>query len=214
MPLYMPPNDNKFEDPPVGMHVAYCYRLLDLGTHDEPYQGQTDIGRRILVGFEFPGELMSSGKPFTTSRFWKYSSNEKSRMRKDLDAWRGIALQEKDFGPGGFDITKVVGAKCMITLKETFKDDGSRKVEWAGIGPVPKGLPVPPRVNDLQLLILEKGEFNRAVYESLPEKLKDKIARSPEYMHLMGATRAVSTGATAQEYPAGADRDFDDNLPF
>ena len=207
MSLYLPSSESSFELPPAGMHPAICYRLIDLGTQDFPYQGTPNIGRYLLVNWELPNAKMADGRPFIIGKRWKYSGHEKANMRKDLEAWRGLKFKDSDFGPQGFDITKIVGVKAMLNIQIAEKD-GTEYANIVGIGPMMKGLEISSRTNDLALLVLEKGVFNQAVYDSLSEKLKDRIAKSPEYYDLKHPkTGEQNAGVVARP-------DLDDEIPF
>jgi hypothetical protein len=213
MGLLLPQNDSQFELPPSGMHVAICYRLIDLGTQNFPYQGQPNIGRFILISWELPNERLSDGRPFTIGRRWKYSGNEKARMRLDLEAWRGVKFTEGDFGR--YDITKVVGQPAMLNIVHDSKD-GTDYANIAGIGPLVKGTKAPQRVNDIQLLVLEKGEFNKAVFDKLSEKLKEQISHSPEYLelHTPRNGHAEKLAAARAEISGSGEHDLNDEIPF
>jgi hypothetical protein len=143
MGLLLPQNDSNFELPPAGMHPAICYQLIDIGTHDFPYQGKPDIGRRLEIWWELPNECMQDGRPFSMWRRWKYSGNEKARMRIDLEAWRGAKFNEGDFGR--FDITTVLGKSCMLNILHENRE-GTDYANIVGIGPMVKGVRVQPRV--------------------------------------------------------------------
>ena len=70
--MHMPPNSGggNFEPPPAGTHRAICYRVIDLGTQQSEYQGQTKHQRKIMLSWELVDERMpASGdypeRPFT-----------------------------------------------------------------------------------------------------------------------------------------------------
>jgi hypothetical protein len=185
MPLYLPKSEgSSFELPPAGMHPAYCYRLIDLGTHDEPYQGVPNVGRRLLIGWELAiDERMADERPFAVFRRWKYSSHEKARMRIDLEAWMGRKFRDDDFGT--FDLANIVEQKCMLNI-QLAENDGKEYANIAGIGPAMRGLKFPPMHNEPQVLVLDKHSFDGDVFEALSENLKGKIMQSPEYAAIFG----------------------------
>src|ERR1043165_7214119 len=90
--------NTSFEQPPSGSHAARCIAIIDLGTQRSTYEGEAQIKRQVIVRWELPTELMTTGdfqgKPFTVSKFYTASLHEKSGLRKDLASWRG-----RDFTP-------------------------------------------------------------------------------------------------------------------
>lgn len=192
----------EFEAAPVGNHLARCIGMIDLGTQEQNYEGKTSYARKIVLRWELPNELMSdgeyAGRPFIVSRFYTASLGEKANLRKDLVSWRG-----KEFSPEelmGFDSKNLLDKPCMVNV--THNDKGKAKV--AGVTPVPKGMQVPGRVNDLLYFSLEASEYKPATFEALADFYKEQIRKSPEWADLHG------NGTK----PAGKFDDFASDIPF
>lgn len=151
-----------------------------------------------MLGFELLNEEMSDGRPFTVQSTYTLSGFKNAVLRKHMENWRAKAFTDEEFDQ--FDITKVVGTPALLTLSET--KEGSY-VNITGISLPPKGTPLKPLVNDKQVLVLDTGEFNQAVFDSLSDRLKEKIAQSPEY-------KAVKSGRPVEKY----DEALDDEIPF
>ena len=193
---------SEFEQPPVGTHVAICYRVIDLGTQKGEYKGEVVIRRQCIIGWELTNELMTRGdaigKPFSVAKFYTASLHEKANLRRDLQNWRG-----KDFTPEelkGFDAKNILGKACMLSL--TPNDDG--KVRVTGVMALPKGHAVPRQVNKDFFLSLEKDEFDQAKFDALTEGIKKFVLVSPEYRMLVNP--APHQGATFD--------DMKDDIPF
>ena len=45
-----------FKPVPPGMHLARCYRIVDLGTQRSEYQGNVKELRKIMITFEVHGD--------------------------------------------------------------------------------------------------------------------------------------------------------------
>lgn len=172
----------EFEAAPVGNHVARCVGIIDLGTQEGEYQGKTTHARKVVIRWELPNELISegdfAGRPFVVSKFYTASLSEKANLRKDLASWRG-----RDFTPeelSGFDSKNILDKPCMVNVIHNEK--GKAKV--AGVSPVPKGMQVPGRVNDLLYFSLEESEFKPEIFEGLSEFYKEQIRKSPEWGEL------------------------------
>lgn len=214
--MYMPPNSGgDFTPPPAGTHIAVCYRLIDLGTQIGEYKGERSVKRKIMLSWEIPDERTDEGKPFTISQRYTFSSHEKSALRKDLEAWRGMRFQESDFGPGGFDIKNVLGVGCMLSIIHTEKD-GKTYSNISSLSKLPKGMKAPAPENDITYLSLEPGAFDRSVYEKLSDGIKQTIQKSPEWAALLGTTRyqhddgPMATPDPSRDY----ERELDDPIPF
>ena len=49
-----------FERCPPGMHLARCYRIIDLGTQKTEYMGQMKYLRKIMLAWEIRSEEHTS----------------------------------------------------------------------------------------------------------------------------------------------------------
>lgn len=166
-----------FEQPPVGTTVARCVKIIDIGTQKGEYQGKATSKRQCIVGWELPNELMTegeyAGKPFNVSKFYTASLGEKANLRKDLQNWRGREFTDDELR--GFESKNILGKACMLSL--TQNDKG--KVRVTGVMALPKGMQVPPQVNESVYFSLD--EFNPHVFDALSDGIKKMITASPEY---------------------------------
>lgn len=192
----------EFEQASAGNHVARCIGMIDIGTHQSEYQGKTTYARKIVLRFELPNELMSegdyAGKPFLVSKYYTASLSEKANLRKDLESWRGRPFTQQELA--GFDSKNILDKPCMVNVVHTEKG----KAKIASIAPVPKGLDVPPRVNNILHFSLERGEFSADTFEGLSDYYKGEIMKSPEWGELQ---------ASPKKAPAKFD-DFKEDIPF
>ena len=121
--MYLPaPNESNFMPVPAGTHLGICYRVIDLGTQSTTFKGEQKQAHKVLISWEIPEEKMEDGRPFMISQSYTWSMHEKSNLRKALEAWRGMAFTERDFGPNGFDIKNVLGKACTLSIVHTSKD--------------------------------------------------------------------------------------------
>ena len=186
--MHMPLNNGggDFTPPPAGTHIAICYRVIDLGTQKIEWQGSAKEQHKVLLSWELPGELMEDGRPFTISKRYTLSSHEKSTLRKDLEAWRGKAFTDADFGPGGFDIASIIGKACLLSIVHTEKD-GKTYANINSLSRLAKGMEAPEITNERLYLSLsaEPGKFVSAVMDKLSDGLQDTIRKSPEYQAIV-----------------------------
>lgn len=190
--MYLPKNEGgNFELTPDGTFVARCYRFIDLGSHDQQYQGESKgLKRLIMIGFELPTELMADGRPFSIHKRYTWSMHEKATLRKDLEAWRGAKFTDADFGPGGFDVRNLLGKACTVGIIHSQSGENTY-ANIASIGKAMKGVEIPEAINAPVYFSLEPGNFDAQVFDTLSDKLKDFIRDTPEYR---SATRTKTNG--------------------
>ena len=176
----LPKPESTFTPCPSGTHFARCVGVIDLGTRENTFDGQTRMRHEIMVTFETPSEQMDNGDPFTISGWYTWSMNEAANLRLHLESWRGKAFTDDDFGDGGFEIKNILGVPAMITVGTTK----GGKAKLIGVGPLPKGTEVPPQINPTRYMFLTADEFDREVFASLGDTLKERIMETPEYKAL------------------------------
>lgn len=166
-------DSGNFETTPPGNHVAICYSVVDLGEHESDWQGKVSMKHRLRISWELCDELMQDGRPFSVSREYTLSLNEKATLRHDLESWRGKPFSDQELQ--GFDVFNVLGKPCLVNVVHKPKRDGTGSyAAVASISPIPKGVPPRERVNDLIRFSMEE-DGALALYEGFPDWLKGKI---------------------------------------
>jgi hypothetical protein len=206
-----------FKPVPSGMHLARCYRIIDLGTQKTEFQGQSKMQRKIIMQFEVHGEddsgkpiQMDDGKPMSISKNYTLSLAEKATLRADLQSWRG-----RDFRPDelrGFELKNVLGAWAMISVVQAMGNNGKEYTNIVNVNSVPamvkkNGLPK----GHNELLLWSFDDPNMQVFETFSNNIKTKIQASPEYKAKMQITQVPQR--TAPEAYSGFE-DMDSDLPF
>lgn len=195
----------------AGMYVARCYQMLEIGTNEENFMGDTKRLCKVRIGWELP-ELQKVFKeenglqPHVISKEYTLSMNEKANLRKDLESWRGKKWTDEE--ANDFDITKLIGAPCLlnITHKASKKDATVFYEEISSITPLMKGQVCPPAVN--KPMILSYDDWNEELFNSLPDFIKNKIISSEEYQQMRNPEKDKFLDELNQPLvPAGADDD-------
>jgi hypothetical protein len=202
---------SNYTPPPAGMHVARCYRLIDLGTQPKTYQGKpTGEARKIMASWELLGEdRMSDGKPFTISKSWFLSMHEKAALRKDLESWRGRPFTPEE--EHSFDVSKLLGAYCLINVIQEPGQDGTPYTKIGAITPLMKGMAKPEAVNDN--IIFDADEPDMELYGTFSDKMKELIAGCREWRARKAGSRPGTTATAPASTGSGFD-DMDDDIPF
>lgn len=190
MGRYASDTGETFEQAPTGNHVARCIALIDLGTQHGEYQGRPTTRNQVLIRWELSNEMMSDGKPFSISRFYTNSLNEKANLRQDLESWRGRAFSPEELAK--FDLQKVLGQPCMLNV---VQNDKGRSVV-SSIATIPKGMTVPDCINAPFAFWID--EWDEKAWEAMPEGLKKIISASDEYKG-RGKAKQPSTNAVEEE---------------
>lgn len=202
---------SNYTPPPAGMHVARCYRLIDLGTQPKSYQGKpTGESRKIMASWELFGEdRMNDGKPFTISKSWFLSMHEKAALRKDLESWRGRPFTPEE--EHSFDVSKLLGAYCLINVIQEPGQDGTPYTKIGAITPLMKGMARPDAVNDN--VIFDADEPDMELYGTFSDKMKELIAGCREWRARKAGGRPGTTVTTPSHAGSGFD-DIDSDIPF
>jgi hypothetical protein len=204
---YLPkPNEGSFELPPAGTFPAVCTRIIDLGTQQTTYKGQPKQTYQVMLSWEIADDdaKMSDGKRFMTSQRYTWSMSEKANLRKHLEAWRGQAFTDADFGEGGFNLKNVLGKACLLQIVHE-ENNGKTYANIASLMKMPKGMPVPTAESELIYLWLDPDLFDREAFGKLSDYMQELIKKAPEYSF------ALSTSKTQPEHIAGG---MDDEIPF
>lgn len=221
--MKLPPNTGggDFEPPPAGTHKAVCFRVIDLGTQQTNYQGQTKTQRKIMLSWELPDERMPAHgdfgeQPFTIHQRYTFSSHEKAVLRQHLESWRGAPFKDSDFGEGGFDIKNVLGKGCLLSIVHELKD-GKTYANLKGVAKLPKGMTTTAPENHAIYFSLDAKPFDRDTFEKLSENLRGTIMKSPEYHDAIrpaNESRSSEPPPVMDEQAYGGRPDPDDAIPF
>lgn len=193
-----------FVQAPLGSHAARCFQIIDLGHQRNDYEGDIKFPHQVLVSWELPNlELLGDGRPISISKFYTLSLHDKANLAQDLVSWRGRAFTEDE--KSGFDITKLIGVKCMLSIVE--KKEKSRVGSVVG---VPDGMTVPDAINST--VIFEMGAYkagDTSVFDELSEGLQKLILKSEDLKEA-----SAPAGGYDERTPPPSDEGFDDDIPF
>lgn len=198
-----------FTPVPPGMHLARCYRIVDLGTQKTEYMGTVKYLPKVMLQFEVHSEdedgnplVTNKGEPMTVSKNYTVSLSEKASLRNDLQTWRGRDFTADELR--GFELEKILGQWAMISVTKTTGNNGKEYTNIANINPVPSNIKkagLPDGYNQAQMFTIANADM--AMYETFSDGLRNKIASSPEWQ-----SRTVTHNDTFQDDP------LDGGVPF
>lgn len=181
---------------PPGMHLARCYRVIDMGTQKSEYLGQIKHLPKVMLQFEVHGEddagnplVTAKNEPMTISKNYTLSLSEKATLRRDLSTWRG-----RDFTPEeqrGFELKNLLGVWAMISVTRSTGNNGKEYTNIAAVMPVPakvKQAGLPEGHNKPVLFSILNADMT--VFDGFSEYLKTKIMSSPEWQSRGSAKKA------------------------
>lgn len=192
MSFFVENKGGDFERVAPGLHLARCYRIVDLGTQKTEFKGQIKFQRKVMLGWEILGTddrnkpiRMADGRPFAIFKNYTLSWADSSNLRQDLQSWRGRPFSSEEVQR--FDLKNILGAFCMLNVIDHQSKNGRTYSNINGVTPVPpmiKAAGLPAGVNPPELFNLSQPDWE--MYEKFGEGLKMKISASPEYQKIRG----------------------------
>ncbi len=215
--------EGSFTPVPPGMHLARCYRVVDLGTQKTEWQGQIKYLQKVMVQFEVHGEddngkslVTSKGEPMSISKNYTLSLAEKATLRKDLQAWRG-----RDFTPDelrGFELKNILDKWAMLSVAKSLGNNGKEYTNIMSVNPVPAAIKkagLPQGFNTPAIFSIADADME--LFETFGKGLKEKIQSSPEWQEREGREYARGEQMSGREREARTGTGFDDmedDIPF
>tara|TARA_R110000868_G_scaffold20734_5_gene87252 strand:- start:710 stop:1369 length:660 start_codon:yes stop_codon:yes gene_type:complete len=205
----------EFTPVPQGMHLARCYRVIDLGTQESSYLGTIKHLPKVMLQFEVHGEddggnpiVTTKGEPMSISKNFTLSLAEMATLRKDLQTWRGREFTAEELR--GFELKNVLGAWGMISVIKAMGNNGKEYTNIAAIMSVPPAIKktgMPDGHNELKMFSIDEPDM--VLFDSFSNGLREKIQKSPEWQ-----ARGNSSASMPVKASAGSIDDLDDDIPF
>jgi hypothetical protein len=171
---------------PAETHQAVCYSIIEIGTEEFVYMGETKKSKKVKITFELPNELRvfdeeKGEQPMVIGKDFTISLSEKSNLRAFLESWRGKKFTDDELK--GFDLSNLIGANCLIVVgQEVNQKNGKTYNSLMSISPLMKGMKKADPIN--QTILLSYSDFDWSVYDALPNFIKEKMANTPEFKAL------------------------------
>jgi hypothetical protein len=179
--------------------------MIEIGTIKEEsgiYAGKEQ--KKVRLTWELTHEHHDFGnglEPFSISKEFTLSMNEKATLRKMLESWRGVPFTEDE--AKRFDVTKLLSKSCLLNVIHKKSGSGKDYADIASIATLPKNMERPQQINPR--LELSFDNWNSGIFDTLPDFIKNKIKSSKEYKAM--------TAPPPSEAPI-AEPNSTDDLPF
>lgn len=167
--------------PSKGSHVARVYQVIDLGTHEQEWEGQKRDRSLVRLSFELPNEKAvfdpeKGEQPFVVhTRSLTNSMHEKSKLRPLVE---GITGALKDEEANNFDLSGLIGLDCLVNI-ELNEYKGNMYANIVSTTPVPKGMEIPKLTNET--LVFDIDSYTEEDFAKLPQFLQDIVKDSKEF---------------------------------
>lgn len=160
-----------------GVYTAVSSAIIDIGMQTNEKFAKTQ--RKFMMIWNIVGEeieINGEMKPRTISKEYSFSLNEKSILRKDLQAWRGKAFTDEELQ--GFNILNVLNVPCQLQILLEEKN-GNKYNNIASIMALPKGSDI-AGISDTFHLDLE-DDTTWSNWGKVPAWIQDKIKKASNY---------------------------------
>jgi len=214
MSLYVTDSGGTFERCPAGVHLARCYRIIDIGTQKITYKGEVKFSHQVMFSWEVHGQddngspiLMRDGRPYSIPKTYTLSWSEKANLRLDLQSWRGKSFTQEELRK--FDLKNVLGAWCQLNIIDQTSANGKTYSNIKGITSVPsfmKQKGMPEGVNKLELFNIAEPDLD--MFATFSDNLKGKIESTPEWQK-----KSLKSSSNTPMPQAMDDPELDD-IPF
>jgi hypothetical protein len=121
----------EFFQVPEGLYQGVCVDVVDLGLQQTPWGAKPKIQIRWILDQED-----EQNRSLMVTQLYTLSLDEKSTLRKHLEAWRGrkFTVQELD----GFDVETLIGANCQIQIVHVLTQKGQTFASVQAVVPIGK----------------------------------------------------------------------------
>lgn len=207
-----------FEQVPEGTFVARCYGLVFLGTQEVQFKGESKQQEKVVIQWELLDDegKTKDGKPFTISKKYTRTLDERGNLYSDLNAWRGKRFTTEELE--AFDMMNVLGAYAQLqVLHDKNEQSGKTYANVTALMPYKGAKPDP--VNENIVFDIEEPDVD--TFNKLSDYLKRMIQAAPEFTVPKGAVLAKdaaeapakSDDVVIKDLPATDDINLDD-IPF
>lgn len=161
---------------PAKTYLGICYSVIDLGTHDENFQGTINTMRKIKLTREIPSEkrVFSKDKweqPMVISKDYTLSFGEKANLKKMFDS-RGIKIEKN------FQFETLLGKPALLSIGVTDSKNGGQYNNINGVSDIIDWMVVPAQTN--ANILFNCYDFDMDERNKIHSKTQDKIKESQE----------------------------------
>lgn len=161
-----------------GVYTAVSSAIIDLGQQTSEKFGKTQ--RKFMMLWNIVGEEVEvNGQKLarTMSKEYSFSLNEKSTLRKDLQAWRGVVFTDEELK--AFNLLNIINKPCQLQILLEDKN-GKQYNNIASIMALPKGMTI-ELLTDTYHFDFEDMETYKN-WSKIPTWIQDRIKKADNYI--------------------------------
>ena len=154
---------SNFEPISEGTHLAVCDKVIDMGEQVGSEKFGSKVAHQVYIGWQVTDE--GDSVKYIGKRY-NLSTDKKSTLRKDLEAWLGKTFNEGD----EFSSGEILGKGCQLVITHIKTDQGKVFDRVNSVMGLPKGMKVaaPAELVDFDL--------NENTWEALDPRIPTRIA--------------------------------------
>lgn len=161
-----------------GVYTAISSAIVDLGLQTSDKFQKTQ--RKFMMIWNIVGEEVEvNGEklPRTITKEYSFSLNEKSTLRKDLQAWRGKIFTDEELR--GFNLINILNKACQLQIILEEKN-GKQYNNIASIMALPKGTTIEQLKNTYHFDIEDESTYMN--WSNIPNWIQEKIKKADNYV--------------------------------
>ncbi len=190
------PLGGDLELPPEGRHTAVIVGLVDLGTHQQAYQGELRNRHLLSIVWEIDA-LDSEQNRFLVAQSYTFSQNKQAKLVEDM----ALGLDVNPDFVQDMDLAQLIGQTMSFRLTHETSKQGSTFLKVQGLAPTDSTME--PFV--FPVLFDDPATGDVSQLKAFPKWLLDKVETCQERNPVRGQTH--QPGRPAQQGD-------DEELPF
>lgn len=193
-----------------GVYTAISSAIIDLGNQTSEKFQKTQ--RKFMMLWNIVGEVIEvngENLPRTMSKEYSFSLNEKSTLRKDLQAWRGKIFTEEELQ--GFNLLNILNKPCQLQILLEEKN-GKQYNNIASIMALPKGSQIEELSNTYHFDIEDEETYIN--WERIPNWIQERIKKADNYIDSTLEKYVLEYENNVKEVKTDSELSADDDLPF
>lgn len=184
--MQAPKSEQTFEPAPAGNHVARLYSIINIGTIEEEYAGETKQINKIRFTFELCNKkkVYKDGepeKPIAIGAEFTFSMGAKANLRKFVEGMLGKKLTDAEANE--LQVESLLGHACLLNVIHKTSKTGNLYALVQNASPLPEGIEAPAQANE-NFLLGYGDTWDQAKFALLPNFIKDKMMLSAQYKAL------------------------------
>lgn len=193
-----------------GVYTAISSAIIDLGLQTSEKFQKTQ--RKFMTIWNIKDEEVEvNGEklPRTITKEYSFSLNEKSLLRKDLQAWRGKMFTDEELH--GFNLLNILNKPCQLQIILEEKN-GKQFNNIVSIMSLPKGTTVENLKNTYHFDIEDESTYMN--WCNIPSWIQEKIKKADNYANSNLEKFVLEYENNVKKINGDDEISTDDDLPF